>query len=153
MSESVSEAKPRDLRPYIYAALCLGLAVVYLILFRSTIPSKHAITQVMAYSMVVVMVANAVALLVRQKWSWWVGVVGSGYMVLVCILLFFVLIHSAAFLSGVYGAFGKGAAGMLYLAAALIVEIIALIPALLMKYLMTRAGRRQFGLEPLWNRG
>lgn len=149
----MSEDKPRDLRPYIYAALCLALAIAYLILFRSTIPSKHGLTEAMAYSMIAVMVANAVALMVRHRWSWWVGVIGSGYMVVVCIILFFVLIHSAAFLSGVYGAFGKGAAGMLYLAAALIVEIIGLIPVLLMKYLMTRAGRRWFGLEPLWHRG
>jgi hypothetical protein len=39
---------------------------------------------------------------------------------------------------------------MAYLGAAVIIEAVALLPALMMKYLMTRAGRRGFGLEPIW---
>ena len=139
-----------DVRPYIYGGLCLIMAIVYFILFRRMIPSTHGSTQALAYSMIIVMAVMGVAMVVRHKWSWWVGIVGSGYMLLLTIILFFLIIQSAAFLSGVYGAFGKGASSMAYLGAAVIIEAVALLPALMMKYLMTRAGRRGFGLEPIW---
>jgi len=148
----MSETRPGDPRPYVYAALCLALAVLYFVLFRRLIPSVHGSTQAMAYGMMAVMVAMAVALVVRKPWAWWIAVAGSGYMLLMTLALFFLVIHSAAFLGGVYGAFGQGAASMAYLGAALIIQAVGLVPGLLMKFLMTRAGRRCFGLEPLWAR-
>jgi hypothetical protein len=50
----------------------------------------------------------------------------------------------------VYGAFGKGAAAGIMGAMALIFELVGILPTLQAKFLMTRAGRRAFGLEPLW---
>ena len=148
----MSEAKPRDPRPYIYAAFCMGMALLYLVLFRHLIPSSHGSTQAMAYSMMVAMAAMSVALVLRKPWSWWIGTVGCGYMLLITLVLFVLVLHSAAFLSGVYGAFGKGASSMAYLGAAMIIQAVGLVPALLLKFLMTRAGRRSFGLQPLWPR-
>jgi hypothetical protein len=49
----------------------------------------------------------------------------------------------------VYGAFGRGAAMMVLLAVLLSIQLIALLPALQLKYLLSRAGRRHHGLEPL----
>lgn len=139
----------RDPRPYIYAAFSFALAALYLLVFRHLAPSTHASTQAIAYSMTAATLAMGVALLVRNPVAWWVAVGGSAYMLLVTVALFFLIIHSAAFLAGVYGAFGKGASSLAYLAAALIIELVGLVPALLLKFLMTRAGRRCFDLPAL----
>ena len=128
--------RPRDPRPYIYSALCLGLAVLYLVLFRRVIPSTHAGTQAMAYGMISAMAAMSAALLARTRWTWWVAVAGCGVMLLMAVVLFALIVYSAAFLAGVYGAFGQGAASMALLADALIIEAVGLVPALLLKFLM-----------------
>ena len=58
------------------------------------------------------------------------------------------LLTTAAYLSGVYGAFGKAASSGALLAAALMFEAVALVPALQLKWALTRAGRRAFGVAP-----
>jgi hypothetical protein len=55
---------------------------------------------------------------------------------------------SAAFLAGVYGAFGQAAATFALVMVALVIELVALLPIVQVKYLMTRAGRRAFGVPP-----
>jgi len=45
----------------------------------------------------------------------------------------------------VYGAFGKAAATFALVMVALLVELVALLPVVQVKYLMTRSGRRAFG--------
>src|SRR4029078_9472942 len=57
------------------------------------------------------------------------------------------ILISAAFLSGVYGAFGKAAAMTSLVAVALIVEVVALLPIVQFKFLMSRAGRRAYGVS------
>jgi hypothetical protein len=54
------------------------------------------------------------------------------------------LLASAAFLAGVYGAFGKAAASGALIAVALVIEVVALLPIVQVKYLMSRAGRRVY---------
>ncbi len=73
-------------------------------------------------------------------------------MLVLTIVLLGLLLASAAFLSGVYGAFGKAAASGVLAGAALVVELVAILPALQVKYLLTRAGRRAFGLPALWRK-
>jgi hypothetical protein len=58
------------------------------------------------------------------------------------------LLTTAAYLSGVYGAFGKAAASGATLAVFLVIEAVAFLPALQLKWALTRAGRRAFGLAP-----
>lgn len=140
----------RDYRPYIYGGLCLVMAVVYYLLFTSVVTSSHGTTRAQAWGAIVAMAAMGVSLPIRQKWGWWVGIVGCGLMLVITIFWILNLVWAASFLSGVYGAFGKGASSMAYLGAALLIEVVALLPVLLMKYLMTRAGRKSFGHTPLF---
>jgi len=144
----MSESRSRDVRPVIYAVVCAALAVVYFVVFRRLIPSTHASTQAIAYTTMAVMVVIAAATIARTRWSWWIAIGGCAYMLAVTVALIVLLVHSAAFLAGVYGAFGRGAASMAYLAAALVIEAVGLVPALLLKFLRTRAGRRCFGVPP-----
>jgi hypothetical protein len=68
-------------------------------------------------------------------------------MILSTILLIIRVLVSAAFLAGVYGAFGKAAATSALIGVALVIEVVALVPLFQVKYLMTRAGRRAFAME------
>jgi hypothetical protein len=61
------------------------------------------------------------------------------------------LLMSAAFLSGVYGGFGQAAAMGTAVAVLMTLQLVALLPALQLKFLMTRAGRRYFGQTPFWS--
>ena len=66
----------------------------------------------------------------------------GGTLVALAILLIVRLVVSAAFLAGVYGAFGQSAAGGSLIGAALVIEIVGLLPLFQLKYLRTAAGRR-----------
>jgi len=46
----------------------------------------------------------------------------------------------------VYGGFGKAAATFSLVMVALVIELVALLPIVQVKYLMTRAGRRVYGM-------
>ena len=79
---------------------------------------------------------------------WWTAIVGGSVLLLAAILLIARILISAAFLSGVYGAFGKAAASGMMLAVALVIEFVAFLPSLQLKWSLTRSGRRSFGLLP-----
>ena len=65
-------------------------------------------------------------------------------LLLTTIILIVRVLVSAAFLAGVYGAFGKAAATFALVAVALVIELVALLPIVQIKYLMSRAGRRAY---------
>jgi hypothetical protein len=72
-------------------------------------------------------------------------------LLLVWIITVVIMLMSAAFLSGVYGGFGQAAAMGTMVAVLMTLQLVALVPALQLKFLMTRAGRRYFGQQPLWS--
>ena len=78
--------------------------------------------------------------------GWRIAVVAGSAVVLSTILLIARIVASAAFLAGVYGAFGKAAATFALVMLALVIELVALLPIVQVKYLMTRMGRRALGL-------
>jgi hypothetical protein len=79
-----------------------------------------------------------------RRIGWWLAVGAGSLLLLATILLIVRVLISAAFLSGVYGAFGKAAAMSALIGVALVVELVALLPLFQIKYLMTRAGRRVY---------
>jgi fucose 4-O-acetylase-like acetyltransferase len=146
-------ASVRDIRPYIYGILNLAFASMYAYAFTTLIPSRHTGTRIIIWSLIAVVAAKGVSMIVARRWSWLVAALGCMVALLIAFLMFALCVSSTAFLSGVYGAYGRGASAMTLVGAALIIELVALVPALQLKYLMTRAGRRRFGLEPLaWGR-
>ena len=140
-----------DPRPFIYAGLDLVLAAgfVYSILFLS--PNRHAWATALMAVIPVAVLAMGVGSLLRNRLGWRIAVAGGAVLLLATIVLLGFLLASAAFLSGVYGAFGTAAASGILGATFLMIELVALVPALQLKYLLTRAGRRAFGQPPLWS--
>jgi hypothetical protein len=137
-----------EVRPFLYAGLDLVFFLVYLVLFWSVVPSSHGPTRIIAWTLIGITLVMAAAMLSRRPWGWRVAAAGCLGMLLLTVALLAYTLASAAFLAGVYGAFGQGASSMTLLAAAVIVEAVGLLPAFQLKFLMTRAGRKSFGLRP-----
>ncbi len=140
----------RDLRPTIYGALDQIFAVIYTYAVLEVIPNRLVSASVHLWSLP--LLAEAMALGTLAVWvprarrvGWWIAVVAGSGLLLSTIVLILRIVVSAAFLAGTYGAFGKAAASTAMIGVALVVELVALLPLLQVKYLMTRAGRRAYG--------
>jgi len=143
----------RDLRPLIYLVLDVLFAVVYFYVIVAVIPNRLMSALVHLYALPVCMIGMGAGMAIRLvlgekrgRVAWWIGVVSGSLMILSTILLIIRGLVSAAFLAGVYGAFGKAAATSALIGVALVIEVVALVPLLQVKYLMTRAGRRAFAI-------
>ena len=95
----------------------------------------------MFWLLVVLFGAMSVFSLVRKPWARRIVVGACACLLLFEVILLGLFISSAAFLSGVFGSFGTGGAGLVLLLGVLSIQLVALLPALQMKFLMTRAGR------------
>lgn len=135
----------RDPRILIYAGFDFVMAALYAVVLFGVVPNRHGWVQALSALVVGAAALMGVAMVLRRTWSWWLGV-GSCIALLGLGVLFVVLtVASAAFLAGVYGSFGQAGALLALVAAALVLELVALLPAFQLKFLMTRAGRRAFG--------
>jgi hypothetical protein len=139
-----------DLRPTIYGALDQIFALVYAYAVWEVIPNRLPSASLHLWSLP--LLAQAMALGSLAVWiprvrtiGWWVAVVAGSALLLSTIVLILRIVVSAAFLAGTYGAFGKAAASTAMIGAALVVELVALLPLFQVKYLMSRAGRRAYG--------
>lgn len=144
----------RDSRPAIYLVLDLLFAAVYFYVLVAVIPNRLASAAIHLYTLPVCMIGMAIGMALRivtgeklARYGWWIAVVSGSVMILTTILLIVRVLVSAAFLAGVYGAFGKAAATSALIGVALVVEVVALVPLFQVKYLMTRAGRRAFAMQ------
>ncbi len=150
----------RDPRPFIYAGLDVLFGILYIVAFSSYAVNRHpwaaAILWAVPVSVLTMGVSMVAGALLKdpklRRIAWTAAVVAGAVMFLVAVILLALLLASAAFLSGVYGAFGKAAASGVLAGAALVAELIALLPVFQTKYLLTRAGRRAFGQAPLWRK-
>lgn len=139
----------RDPRPYIYAGLDFAMAALYMVLLFVIIPSRHGWVQVLGGGLSAAAVLMGAAMMIRRSWSWWLGVAACAALLLLAVLWLGLTVLSASFLAGVYGAHGRAASLFALVGAALIIELVALLPAFQLKFLMTRPGRRRFGREPV----
>ena len=80
----------------------------------------------------------------RRKAGRVIAIIGGSVLLLSIIVLIARVLVSAAFLAGVYGAFGQAAATFAIVAIALVIEVVALLPIVQIKYLMSRAGKRAY---------
>jgi len=141
----------RDSRPYIYYGLDQVFVAIYAYVIISVIPNRMMSGQVHLWALPVLMQVVAAGMATSfqrnpeaRRFGWWLAVIGASLLLLTTILLIIRVLISAAFLSGVYGAFGKAAAMSALIGVALVVELVALLPLFQLKYLMTRAGRSVF---------
>jgi hypothetical protein len=136
----------RDIRRWIYGGLDVAFAAFYAIAIWKVIPNRLASASVHMWTFPVATLAMGAGTLLGGRRGWWIAVVGGSAVVLSTIALIVRIVISAAFLAGVYGAFGKAAASFALVMIALAIELVALLPIVQVKYLMTRAGKRAYGV-------
>lgn len=137
----------RDLRRWIYGGLDLLFAAVYAIAIWKVIPNRLPSAAAHLWTFPLATLAMAAGTLLGTRRGWWIAVVGGSAVLLAMVLLIVRILISAAFLAGVYGAFGQAAATFALVMVALVIELVALLPIVQIKYLMTRAGRRAYGVS------
>ena len=143
----------RDLRPVIYSLLDEIFVAIFVVVLLTVIPNRHAGAIVHLWALPVLLEVMAIGTLMGVRKSerirragWWIAIVAGSGLLLVTVLLIVRVLVSAAFLSGVYGAFGKAAAMSALIGVALVVEVVTLLPLFQVKYLMTRSGRRTYSM-------
>ena len=142
----VATPPEKDPRPWIYGGLDVVFALAQAVLIWKVIPNRLPSAAVHLWTLPIAMFALGIGTMLRSRIGWKIAVVAGSVALLSTVLLIARIIVSAAFLSGVYGAFGKAAAMTALTSVALIVELVALLPIVQVKYLMTRAGRTVFGV-------
>jgi hypothetical protein len=135
----------KDPRPWIYGGLDILFAVSQAILIWKVIPNRLPSAAFHLWTLPIAMFAMGIGTMMRNRTGWKIAVVAGSVAILSTILMIARILVSAAFLSGVYGAFGKAAAMTALTAVALIVELVAILPIVQVKYLLTRTGRTVFG--------
>jgi hypothetical protein len=152
---SAAPAPPprRDIRPFVYLGLNELFVAIYVYVLTYVIPNRMMSAAIHLWALPVLMQLVAVgmaAVFLREprlrRIGWWLAFGGASLLVLATLLLIIRVLVSAAFLAGVYGAFGKAAAVSALIGVALVVELVALLPLFQIKYLMTRAGKRVYAI-------
>jgi hypothetical protein len=138
----------RDPRRFIYVAIDLALTAGYLALLLTTLRNRHGWAQAVLYVLPVGTTLMAIGTTFGRRWGWWLTLAGGTTLLLWTVGFIILLLSTAAYLSGVYGAFGKAASSGAVLAVAFVIQAVAFLPALQLKWALTRAGRRAFGLTP-----
>lgn len=146
--ERTVEPAPRpDRRRWIYGGLDVAFGLMQAFLIWKVVPNRLPSASLHLWTVPVLTLGLGLGTMLGGVRGWWVAIVSGSALLLSTILLILRIVISAAFLSGVYGAFGKAAAMTALTSIALLVELVALLPIVQIKYLMTRAGRRAFGVS------
>ena len=135
----------RDVRRWIYAGLDLLFAAAYAVAIWKVIPNRLPSAAAHLWTFPAATLTMAVGMVLGGAAGWWTAVAAGSLALASLFVLIVRILISAAFLAGVYGAFGKAAATFALVMVALVVELVALLPIVQVKYLMTRSGRRVFG--------
>jgi hypothetical protein len=139
-------AKKPDPRRWIYGGLALVIALVQIYCAIKVIPNRLPSAAAHLWTFPLLTLAMAAATLSGSRIGWWVAVLSGGTLLLSVMLVIVRILVSAAFLAGVYGAFGKAAATFSFVSIVLIAQVVAMIPIFHIRWLMSRRGKRAFGL-------
>ena len=137
----------RDLRPWIYGVLDLAFVSLYLLLAIVLVPARNTSGMVLQWLLVLTMAAACVGSFSRTRRGWQLALVGCASLLLAECVLLILLLMSASYLAGVYGSFGLGASALTLVIVVLSVQLVAFLPALQLKYLLSKGGRRAFGTD------
>ena len=138
-------ATNHDTRRWIYAGLDFLFAVVFVVAIAEVVPNRLPSAQLHLWTIPIALVAMGGGTIVGERRGWYIALAAGSLLLLSTILIIIRILISAAFLAGVYGAFGKAAATFSLLSIAIIVEVVVLLPLVQVKFLMSRAGRRAYG--------
>jgi len=142
-----------DVRRWIYAGLDLVFAAIYAVAIWKVIPNRLPSATVHLWTFPAAALVMCVGMVLGGPRGWWIAVIGGSLALASMVALIVRIGVSAAFLAGVYGAFGRAAATFALVMVALVIELVALLPIVQVKYLMSRAGRRALDLPPPPPRG
>ena len=142
-------ARLSDPRPYIYLALDQVAVLVFVYAIERLVPTWMMSAKLHLWSIPIgfELLGLGTASIFVPEWrraGRLLAIAGGSLLLASTFLIIVRLLASAAFLAGTYGAFGKAAASGAWVAVALIVEAVALLPLVQVKYLMSRAGRRTY---------
>jgi hypothetical protein len=121
-----------------YGALDLTFAALWAWLGFVVAPARAVVFSVALGLLCGLHVLAGVGLLLEAKWGRRVGLVAAGAGVVFAAVVLVLLVASAAYLDGVYGALGKGMAVLGLVAAALVIEVFALLPLFQLRFLRRR---------------
>lgn len=136
----------KDVRRWIYGGLAFGFAIIYALLMWKVIPNRLPSAMLHLATVPVFTLVMALGTLIGGRFGWWLAVIGGSTVLLSTIWLIVRILASAAFLAGVYGAFGKAASTFALVSVALMIEVVGLLPICQVKFLMSRPGRRAYGV-------
>jgi hypothetical protein len=145
--EARVRARVRDPRRWIYGGLDLAFAIIYGYVVARVIPNRLPLASFHMWTIPILIGAAGVGMFLGDRHGWWVAVIAASGVLLSTFLLIVRIVISAAFLAGVYGAFGQGAVVFAIVLVALVIELVALLPLVQVKYMMSRAGKRAYGMS------
>ncbi len=114
---------------------------LYLLLFAYVVPPFDPAVKAVAYAVSLVVIAAGAVTALGGRIGWWVGVGTAIFLLAVCGLVVGLLVASAAYLYGLYGAFGKGATYVTLFAISLVVTYVGILPAFQLGYLLPKRVR------------
>jgi hypothetical protein len=133
-----------DPRRWIYAVLDATCALGYAAAIGIALPRGHADAEIHLWSLPIAAAVAAVGTVRGNAAGRRLALAAATVWLAAAALLILRVCVSAGFLAGVYGAFGKAAASGAIVIAALVVEVVALVPLFQVKFLMSRVGRRAY---------
>jgi hypothetical protein len=146
LSAPFGGTRQRDPRRWIYGGLAAGLAVGQAYCAIEVIPNRLPSAALHLWSFPLLMLVMSTGTLSGHRVGWWASVIAGGALLLSVMLIIVRILVSAAFLAGVYGAFGKAAATFSFVSVGLIGIGVGLIPIFHIRWLMSRRGKRAFGV-------
>lgn len=135
-----------DPRRWIYTGLAAALAVLQAYLLAKVMPNRLPGAALHLWTFPVFTLAMAIGTASGHRIGWWISVLSGGALLLSVALAIVRVLVSVGFLAGVYGAFGKAAAMSSLFAVALMVQVVAMLPIFHVRWLMSRRGKRAFGV-------
>ena len=118
--------------------------MVFAVVILAVIPNRLPSAAFHLWTLPACTLVMGAGTLIGGRSGWWTAIAAGSALLFSTIILIVRILISAAFLAGVYGAFGKAASTFALISVALIVELVALLPIVQIKFLMSRAGRRAY---------
>jgi hypothetical protein len=119
-----------------YGVLDLAFAGLWAWLGFSVAPSRSPAFSLALAVLVALHVVAGGALISGVSWARRVALLASGIALAFAAMVIVLLVASAGYLQGVYGALGRGMAVLALVAAALVVEVLALLPLFQLRFLL-----------------
>jgi hypothetical protein len=119
----------------LYGALDILLALVYVWIAFSVAPSREVAFPASVSVVSALLLFAGIGLCARARWGRVVALVACWTLLVGCAAVIAALVYSSAYLRGVYGGFGRGAALVSLVFAALVVEVGGLLPLLELRFL------------------